>query len=406
MIDISIYTYIFMILIFSTALSDFGARFHVPKIVSQVLTGLIISFIFAKFSIGVSGGYEDVLKLFSEIGLVFLMYIAGLHLQSVSYVFNKKIIFWTILGATLPSLVIGFVFIGDGLISEGQNLPFYILIAIACAVTSIPVISWIFLDFGYIKTSLAGVSIRSAAYQDVFLWGLLSIVIDLKNNSVDNLLFFLPALSTILFVIFMRFYAPRFLMLVYQRFYKYFQANLLAYSICLVFLAVALSDYLHVNRAFAALLIGVLVGELAEGAVKEVNLIIEQIGLHLFAPIYFVFVGVLLFNSFNMFDLLLTIKFLFYSSIVKILGVFLFTYCFLKNKYECLDLAVVMNTRGGPGIMLATIAFSAELIDGLIFSALVFTSIFTSLFTGLWLSLRKKDWNDFKEDKGSLYYRS
>lgn len=262
MIDISIYTYIFTLLIFSTALSDFSARFHIPRIVSQVSTGLIISLIFSRFGIGIGGGYEDVQKLFSEIGLVFIMYIAGLHLQSVNYGFNKKIIFWTILGATLPSLVIGFVFIGDGLISEGQHLSFYMLIAIACAVTSIPVISWIFLDFGYIKTSLAGISIKSAAYQDVFLWGLLSLVIDLKNESVVDLFFFVPVLSTILFVIFMRFYAPWFLILVYQRFYQYFQVNLLAYSIGLIFLAVALSDYLHINRAFAALLIGVLVGEL------------------------------------------------------------------------------------------------------------------------------------------------
>ena len=47
-----------------------------------------------------------------------------------------------------------------------------------------------------------------------------------------------------------------------------------------------------------------------------------------------------------------------------------------------------MNTRGGPGIVLASVAYAAGIIDERMFTALVIASILTSLATGLWLRWR------------------
>ena len=46
--------------------------------------------------------------------------------------------------------------------------------------------------------------------------------------------------------------------------------------------------------------------------------------------------------------------------------------------------AVAMNTRGGPGIVLASVAFDFGIVDQRVFVALVLAAIITSLLTGVW----------------------
>jgi hypothetical protein len=46
-----------------------------------------------------------------------------------------------------------------------------------------------------------------------------------------------------------------------------------------------------------------------------------------------------------------------------------------------------MNTRGGPGIVLASVALAFNIISEPFFVALVLASIVTSLFSGIWLRL-------------------
>ena len=52
-----------------------------------------------------------------------------------------------------------------------------------------------------------------------------------------------------------------------------------------------------------------------------------------------------------------------------------------------LDYGVAMNTRCGPGIVLASVAHAAGIIDDRMFTALVL-AILTSLATGLWFRWR------------------
>jgi Kef-type K+ transport system membrane component KefB len=54
-----------------------------------------------------------------------------------------------------------------------------------------------------------------------------------------------------------------------------------------------------------------------------------------------------------------------------------------------LDYGISMNARGGPGIVLASLAFDAKIIDSALFTTFVLISLVTSAIAGLWLRLRK-----------------
>jgi K+:H+ antiporter len=50
-----------------------------------------------------------------------------------------------------------------------------------------------------------------------------------------------------------------------------------------------------------------------------------------------------------------------------------------------LNLAVALNARGGPGIVVATLAFDAGIVSKGFFAVLVMITVMTSLIAGSWL---------------------
>jgi Kef-type K+ transport system membrane component KefB len=50
-----------------------------------------------------------------------------------------------------------------------------------------------------------------------------------------------------------------------------------------------------------------------------------------------------------------------------------------------INLAVATNARGGPGIVLASVAFDAGIINAQFYTTLVLTAVLTSQFAGAWL---------------------
>jgi Kef-type K+ transport system membrane component KefB len=49
-----------------------------------------------------------------------------------------------------------------------------------------------------------------------------------------------------------------------------------------------------------------------------------------------------------------------------------------------LNFGIAMNTRGGPGIVLASIALSAGIINETFYVTLILAALLTSLFSGMW----------------------
>jgi Kef-type K+ transport system membrane component KefB len=53
---------------------------------------------------------------------------------------------------------------------------------------------------------------------------------------------------------------------------------------------------------------------------------------------------------------------------------------------DSVNLATSLNARGGPGIVLASVAFDAGIINAVFYTTLVLTAILTSQAAGAWLS--------------------
>ena len=49
------------------------------------------------------------------------------------------------------------------------------------------------------------------------------------------------------------------------------------------------------------------------------------------------------------------------------------------------NLAIALNARGGPGIVLASVAFDAKIIDESLYTMLIMLALVTSVIAGSWL---------------------
>jgi Kef-type K+ transport system membrane component KefB len=54
---------------------------------------------------------------------------------------------------------------------------------------------------------------------------------------------------------------------------------------------------------------------------------------------------------------------------------------------DIVNLAVATNARGGPGIVLASVALDAGIINGAFYTTLVLVALLTSQAAGAWLAL-------------------
>lgn len=87
------------------------------------------------------------------------------------------------------------------------------------------------------------------------------------------------------------------------------------------------------------------------------------------------------------------LAFLFGSSLVVLLSIGLASRLEGFHGLDIVNLAVTCNARGGPGIVLASVAFDAGIINAPFFTTLVCTAVLTSQACGVWLDfVLRKGW--------------
>ena len=302
-------------------------------------------------------------------------------------------------GRIIPALVVGsltlppaFGYASAPLFAgsrTGDPLAFQLVMAIAVAVTSIPVVSRIFLDVGLMHTAFARNIIAAATVQDLVLWTLLAVATAVQRGDATDTAGMARLISvTGVFVLVSLFLAPALVRTVRRRFFgKFSDASLTGYSILLCLMFVAAASLLEVNIVFAALLAGLVMGRFSSRHLIVVKERIADIAIWFFVPIYFALVGLRL-DLAHEFDAALTLMFIAASTIVKLASCALAARAAGTPWARALDYGVAMNTRGGPGIVLASVAHAAGIIDARMFTALVLASILTSLATGIWLRRR------------------
>jgi Kef-type K+ transport system membrane component KefB len=111
---------------------------------------------------------------------------------------------------------------------------------------------------------------------------------------------------------------------------------------------------------------------------------LESISFGFFIPIYFALIGIQL-DLIHHFDPLFFLGFLTFACVAKAASVYVGARLSRESHFVSSSLAIAMNARGGPGIVLASTAYAAHIINESFFVSLVMLSVVTSLVAGSWL---------------------
>ncbi|HSM86002.1 MAG TPA: cation:proton antiporter [Candidatus Limnocylindrales bacterium] len=375
------------------------ARMRQPRVIGEILAGIILGpFVLGRLPLYTHLLQLDVaaapkkaaLDLLYQLGLLLLMFLSGAETKALFQRHERRQIAWLAgVGTVLP------FFIMLGLASllplawfmgaKSSRISLLLVMSIAVAVTSIPVISRIFFDLKILHTRFARLVLGVAVLEDIGLWAVLAVATALAESSVlpETRIAVHIAVTLLYFALGLTL-APR----VIKRISKS-RFNLLAnnspvwFTLLIAFSYVAVAGLLDVNLVFAAFLAGFAVSRKRLGEALET---ISQFAFALFIPVYFALVGYsLIFNK--TFSLLMLLAFLAGACVLKLIAVALGARLAGFRGLDVMNLAVATNARGGPGIVLASVAYEAGIISAAFYTTLVLVAVLTSQAAGAWLEL-------------------
>jgi Kef-type K+ transport system membrane component KefB len=396
-------------------------RARQPRVIGEIIGGLVLGptclgTIAPSFQARLfppdDGATFPVLAATYELGLLLLMFCSGLEMKSrLQRDERRTVACITVAGTVLPFLL-GLSLIHFGRVGgipfldvvrfygpAAHDTAFLLVFAIAIAVTSIPVISRIMLDLGLLETAFARIVLGAAILEDVILYVVLAMALGMVGRGPEDT-FGLPVLldvhgdgpgstlyhvlAPLLFIAASLAAGPRlFAWLHGLRFNLLARSSPIAFLLVFMLLMTGICVLAGITPMFGAFVAGMVVGTRSP-QLSEPRGAIRQFAFAFFIPIYFAIVGLKLDLARN-FDVLYFLFFLAFACAAKSLSVYAGARVARETRAASINLAVAMNARGGPGIVLSSVAFDAGIIGEPFYAKLVLLAVVTSLLAGFWL---------------------
>lgn len=362
-------------------------RLNIPFVVGEILAGVAIG----PSVLGLVHESEF-LRVLSELGAVFLLFIVGLETDVREMI---KVGFPAVLAGTLGVV---FPFAGGFAFARlfGSNFIEAAFLGTALVATSVGITSKVLLELDALKERYSRVILGAAVLDDILAMLLLAGVLGLKAGGISPGEVLVPLLTALLFVAIFMFGIPLLLkrFLSERKKIEFVQSPILPVIIFLFGLS-ALSTYIGLAAIIGAFLAGLTVSEL-----REYYRIEEEVApiYALFLPFFFVFIG-----------LQVDVKVFLRPEILVLIGLITVLAIFTKfvgaavgalplGRQEAGIIGMGMVPRGEVGILVAGLGLNLEVISRDIFGVVVAMSILTTVLTPPVLAYLIKRWRE-KQDE-------
>jgi Kef-type K+ transport system membrane component KefB len=372
-------------------------RLWQPKVVGEILAGIVLGPAIAG-RLPVAAGlmqathhHRSILEFIYWLGLLLLMFLSGAETRQLfTRDERREVGYLCAVGTGIP-FALG-LFLGPWLIRpvlagpNGNRISLVIILAVGVAVTSIPVVSKIFADLNILHTRFARLVLGVAVLEDIILWLALAVATALAGKTaLDPRQMSYHLATTIGFFVLGLTILPRAVKRINKsRFNVFARHSPVAYSIAVLLAYCALAGALDVSLVFAAFLGGFAVVHKRRRLFADALDAIGKVSFAFFIPVYFASVGLKL-DLIRGLSLWMFAAFVVGSCVVKVLSVSFAGRLAGFRGLDLLNLAITTNARGGPGIVLASVAFDAGIISPKFYTTLVLAAVLTSQVAGAWL---------------------
>ena len=376
-----------------------------PKVVGEILAGVLLGpALIGRLPLGeklleATQHQGNILNFVYWMGLLLLMFLSGAETRNLFTREERHEVGWLVIVGTGIPFLLGLV-LGPWLIHpalagpNGNRISLIIILAVGVAVTSVPVVSKIFADLKILHTRFARLVLGVAVLEDIVLWMALAIATTVAGKTALNpqqMAYHL--VSTVGFFGLGLTIVPRIIKRINKsRFNVFAQQAPVAYALAVLLAYCVVAGALNVSLVFAAFLAGFAVvhkrRRLFAGSLDAIG----KVSFAFFIPVYFAIVGLKL-DLIRGFSLWMAAAFILGSCLIKILSVSFAGRLAGFRGLDLVNLAITTNARGGPGIVLASVAFEAGIISPQFYTTLILAAVLTSQAAGAWLDyVLRKGW--------------
>jgi Kef-type K+ transport system membrane component KefB len=382
---------------FAQFLGFLFVKLRQPKVVGEIAAGILlgpallgrIPFFAHLFDQVRHQG--NVLDFVYWLGLLLLMFLSGAETQQLFSREERREVGWlVIVGTGIPfalGLVLGPWLVHPSLAGPNANrVSLIIILAVGVAVTSVPVVSKIFADLKILHTRFARLILGVAVLEDIVLWLALAVATSMAGKAaLDPKAMGFHLLATVSFFVLGLTIVPRVVKRINKAEFNIVAKNSpVGYAIAVLLAYCAVAGALRVSLVFAAFLAGFAVVHKKRRLFADALQAIGKVAFAFFVPVYFAIVGLKL-DLVRGVSLWMIVAFIVGTCLVKILSVTLAGRFAGFRGLDLLNLAITTNARGGPGIVLASVAFDAGIISPQFYTTLVVAAVVTSQIAGAWL---------------------
>ncbi len=395
-----------------------------PPVIGEILAGLVLG----PTVLGVTlpgleadlftdnAASKHVVGTFYQFGMLLLVYLTGSELGRGRGHKKRTIGAVGVVGLVVPfGAGLGLATLtGTGSLSgpAGSVSTLALVMGMAVAVTSIPVISRIMMDLGIIGTVFAQVVLTIAVLEDIVLYVMLTVILGIAGiqsgsnfglprllavNAMGPAIVYYTLLPCLFLVLFLARGRVVFDRLRRSSFNVVELRSPLAFRLIWLLALAAICVGLGIDPLFGALCAGLCVAIPPKTA--DANAAgstgargngqgfdpLADVAHGFFIPVYFAVVGLRLDLRHDLRPWFL-LWFVAVACVVKSFSVWLGATAAGEPRRFAVPLAVAMNARGGPGIVLASAVYSAGIVNAGFFTSLVLLSMITSYLAGAWLT--------------------
>ena len=380
---LSIFRDLAIIFIFAKAFGLLARKLKAPQVVGEIVAGLVLG-------PGVLGWVKlsDFLSICAEIGVILLMFSAGLgtNLKELLKTGPKAFaiacagVFVPLAGGTL----LYSCFYGFSSVGSPQFLT-AVFIGVIMTATSVSITVETLKELGKLKTELGTTILSAAIIDDVIGILVLTFVMGFKDPKTNPLH---VALSTALFFVLavaVGFVLYKLFKLIDRRYPRSRRVPILALALCFIF-AYCAEKYFGIADITGAYAAGIVLCRLRDSEYIEAKLDINS--YMIFGPIFFAGIG-LKTNPQGVTPalVLFSVCFVLTALITKIIGCGLMSrICGFKGR-DTLKIGVGMMTRGEVALIVAQKGLSEGLIGSQYFTSVILLIIVSSILTPIILKL-------------------
>jgi Kef-type K+ transport system membrane component KefB len=378
-----------IILVSARLLGEIFHRIKLPSLVGELLAGIIIG----PSILSLVLPNED-LAVLSNLSVFFLMFLAGLEMDP------REIRNAGLRSCLLSIIAFSVPMVGGYFACQLLGLPTIqsLFMGLLLSITAVPVSAVVLMEFGILKTKLGTTVITAAVVNDILSLIVLSIIFQLNGPEADGVINLNKIFDSIIkigafiggiFLVDILFRkSSNWLPVRVAPFFQKLQTKEAAFGILLIstiIISLIAQSVIGLHFIIGTFFSGLIVYKeiIRKQNYERVYGVISAVTFGFFAPIFFANMGIninigLISQSLPLFAALIAV------AILSKIGAGYAGARLLKfSKYESLTIAHLMNGRGMVELVIASIGFSAGLIDLNLFSIAVVIGFITTIMAPL-----------------------